>query len=148
GLAQREVTDINHLLDFALGFRDGLAGLNLDEQTQVMLVFRQQLSPALDHISAAWCWYFPPGFEGFIGQGNHLCCLFLGGAFNSKEVFAGHGRAGLQAAAAEFPDVAACLQGVFDGGEKFIMSLDSHGNRFLSTVWLVLKCWCGVDSDS
>lgn len=68
GLSQCEVANVNHFLDFAFSLRNGLAGFNLNQNAQVMLVLCKQLSPTLHHIATPWRWDFAPGLVGFIGS--------------------------------------------------------------------------------
>src|SRR5699024_6766880 len=80
GLAEREIADINHFLHYAFSLGNSLSGFHLNKNSQVMLVFSQQLAPALNHVAAARGWNIAPGFEGFIGSRDHLRCLLFGGA--------------------------------------------------------------------
>ena len=133
GLAEREIADINHFLDFAFSLGNRLSGFHLNKNSQVMLVFSQQLAPALNHVAAARGWNIAPGFEGFIGSRDHLRCLLFGGALDFKKVLAGQWRAGLQVAAFQRTSVATRFQSILDGGKKLVVSLSSHRKWFLFT---------------
>src|SRR5699024_8295675 len=134
GLPKREITNINHFLDFAFSLRHGLSGFDLNQDAQVTLVLSQQFSPPLDHVAAARSWHLAPRLEGFIGRCDHFGSLLFGSAGNCEEVLPSQRSASLKITASEITRVSTRFEGFLDGGKKLVMSLSSHRK------WVLSKC--------
>lgn len=70
GLTERELADVDHLLDFTGRLGRGLAGFDGDDLGQILLVFAEQLSPPLHQLTADRSGHVPPGLERGLGRGD------------------------------------------------------------------------------
>ena len=64
---ERQVADVDHLLDLAEALGDDLAGLDGDQRAEVLLVLAQQLAQLADQLAAHRRRHQPPLLEGLLG---------------------------------------------------------------------------------
>src|SRR5271157_813600 len=72
GEADREVGDVDHLLDFTLAFRKDLAHLECDERAEVVKVFPQFIADGADNEAALGGGEHSPASEDFLRIRDHL----------------------------------------------------------------------------
>ena len=89
----REVADVDHLLDLAERLGRDLARLDRDQLGDVGLVLAEQGAEPLDERAASGCGHHAPGAERSLGRGDRRRDLCLSGRGNLEQVLAGDRRA-------------------------------------------------------
>ena len=87
--ADREVADVDHLLNLAEGLGRDLPGLDRDQLADVGLVLAEQHAEPLDERAARRRRHHAPGRERGLGRGDRRQDLGLAGGRNLEQVLAG-----------------------------------------------------------
>jgi hypothetical protein len=124
--ANREIANVDHLLNFAEPFRDNLARFNRDEAAKRVLMSAKLFAEKAHKLAALWRGHGAPGKES--GMSFLDCALrFAQARFaNTRYSLAGDGRARWQAAACK----------VLHGGAK----AREQGAHFVAEVYFI---YCG-----
>src|SRR5260370_10285212 len=84
-LADSEIADVNHLLNFAFTFGNDLAGLESDELTKLMFQLAQRISESANGIATDRAGRSSPFFERFLRTRDRGLVILVGGGANTRQ---------------------------------------------------------------
>ena len=82
-LADGEIADVDHLLNFAFTFGNDLAGLESDELTKLMFQLAQRISEAANSIATDRAGRSSPFFERFLRTRDRCLVILVRGGANT-----------------------------------------------------------------
>src|SRR5436190_419666 len=84
-LADGEIADVDHLLNFAFTFGNDLAGLESDELTKLMFQLAQRISETANGVAADGARCSSPFFERFLRARDGCLVIVLGSGANAGQ---------------------------------------------------------------